>query len=136
MADDEHRGERVDIVEGEKASAPATPSAMAKAVAIEYDKDVDKTPRISATGRGALAEQILTVAFANDVKVREDAELVDVLELLDVDTPIPLEAFAAVAEILAYVYKANASMKQRRACTLHKDTKENKNSSSATESTS
>ncbi|MFX8685003.1 EscU/YscU/HrcU family type III secretion system export apparatus switch protein, partial [Acinetobacter baumannii] len=57
-------------------------------------------------GRGAVAEQILAIAFANGVKVREDADLVEILSLIDVDSPIPLEAFAAVAEILRYVYQA------------------------------
>ena len=42
--------------------------------------------------------------------MREDAELADILSLIDVDSEIPLEAFAAVAEILAYVYRANANM--------------------------
>jgi len=62
---------------------------------------------VTATGRGALAEQILAVAFANGVKVREDADLAQILAAVDVDCPIPTEAFAAVAEILSYVYRAN-----------------------------
>jgi flagellar biosynthesis protein len=40
--------------------------------------------------------------------VREDADLVEVLEKLDIDAIIPLDAYAAVAEILSYVYKTNA----------------------------
>ena len=59
-----------------------------------------------------MAEQILELAFAHDIKVREDAELVEILSLLDVDSPIPLEAFAAVAEILSYVYRANAEYRK------------------------
>ena len=47
--------------------------------------------------------------------MREDAELVEILSLIDVDSPIPLEAFTAVAEILAHVYEANAAAKQRGA---------------------
>jgi len=61
-----------------------------------------------ATGKGAIAEQILQLAFAHGVKVRKDEDLIEVLAKLDVDSVIPLEAFAAVAEILAYVYRANA----------------------------
>jgi len=79
------------------------------AVAVHYDTETGKTPRIVASGRGALAEQILQLAFANGVKVREDADLAEILSVVDVDTEIPLEAFAAVAEILAYVYRANGT---------------------------
>ena len=57
---------------------------------------------------------VVELNFANGIKVREDADLVEILSKVEVDSPIPLEAFAAVAEILAYVYKANASMKPPR----------------------
>lgn len=79
----------------------------AKAVALEYRPERgDDRPRITASGSGAVAEQILQCAFANGVKVREDADLVEILSLFEPDSPIPLEALAAVAEILAYVYRA------------------------------
>lgn len=81
-----------------------------KAVAVRNEPESARPPRLVAKGRGALAEQILEIAFAQGVKVREDAELADILEAVDVDSEIPLEAFAAVAEILAYVYRANARM--------------------------
>ena len=65
-------------------------------------------PRVTAAGRGALAEQILEIAFARGVKVREDAELAEILAAIEVDSEVPVEALAAVAEILSYVYRANA----------------------------
>lgn len=86
--------------------SPAPPARQSKAVALTYDQAAAEAPRVSAVGRGAVAEQILAIAFANGVKVREDADLVEILSLIDVDSPIPLEAFAAVAEILRYVYQA------------------------------
>ena len=64
-------------------------------------------PRVVASGHGAIAEQILELAFANDVKVREDADLAQILAAVDVDCEIPIEAIVAVAEILAHVYRAN-----------------------------
>lgn len=89
------------------------PAEFTQAVALGYDRAVDDAPMVLASGRGAVAEQILAIAFDRGIKVREDAELVEILSLVDVDSPIPLEAFAAVAEILAYVYQANASLKPR-----------------------
>jgi flagellar biosynthesis protein len=70
---------------------------------------------VTASGKGAIAEQILAIAFERGIRVRQDAELVEILSLVDVDSPIPLEAFSAVAEILAYVYQANAARKPRPA---------------------
>ena len=60
-----------------------------------------------ASGRGSIAEQILAIAFAKGIKVREDADLAKLLSVIEIDSEIPIEAFATVAEILAYVYRAN-----------------------------
>ncbi len=78
-----------------------------KVVAIQNDVAGSDLPRVLATGKGAVAEQILQIAFANGINVREDADLVELLSVVDVDSPIPIEALAAVAEILVYVYRAN-----------------------------
>lgn len=77
------------------------------AIALEYDQVRDRAPRITASGAGAVAEQILEIAFAQGVQVREDADLVQVLGALDVDSIIPTEVLATVAEILSYVYRIN-----------------------------
>lgn len=80
------------------------------AIALAYEPTRDRAPRVVAGGRGAIAEQILQVAFAHDVKVREDADLVQLLSAVGVDSGIPVAAFAAVAEILVYVYRTNGTM--------------------------
>ncbi|MEE8274285.1 MAG: EscU/YscU/HrcU family type III secretion system export apparatus switch protein [Alphaproteobacteria bacterium] len=77
------------------------------AVALHYDDETDEAPRVTATGRGAVAEQIVASAFANGVKVRDDADLAQVLESLELDSPVPPVIFATVAEILTRVYRAN-----------------------------
>lgn len=77
------------------------------AVAVEEQGD-GLAPKITASGKGHLAEKILEVAFAAGVKVRSDADLVQILGAIEVESEIPTEAFVAVAEILTYVYRANA----------------------------
>jgi len=77
------------------------------AVALGYDRKTDRAPRVTAKGKGYIAEQIIALAEAHGIEIREDSNLVSILSQLDIDTPIPLEAYAAVAEILSYVYKAN-----------------------------
>ena len=91
--------------------APLNPTDRRQvAVAIEGKKDGDSPGKIIATGRGKLAEEILALAFSKGVKVREDADLAELLVKLDLDTPIPSEAILAVAEILAKVYEANGRL--------------------------
>jgi flagellar biosynthesis protein len=87
------------------ASSKKAPDSLA--VALDYDPKVADAPRVVASGRGYMAERILDLAFESGVKVRQDADLAQVLSAVDVDSEIPLEAYVAVAEILAYVYRAN-----------------------------
>ena len=64
-------------------------------------------PQVVAAGRGEIAEKILQLAFENGIKVKEDGALAEMLAAVELDSPIPSEAFMAVAEILYYVYRAN-----------------------------
>ncbi len=93
--------------EGDTAENPEN-EKQPVAVALKDSSLSGTRPRVVASGKGGLAEQILQIAFANDIKVREDADLVEVLSAVDVESEIPLEAFAAIAEILSYIYRANA----------------------------
>lgn len=103
----EEPGSHLDLSD-EEPPAAGLPAPVTKAVALGYEKGVDDAPRVLATGKGAIAEQILALAFAHGVRVRKDADLIEVLAQLEVDSVIPVEAFAAVAEILSYVYRYNA----------------------------
>lgn len=97
--------------DAESGPAPGASQGPALAIAVEEAKGTG-APRVTASGRGALAEQILEIAFARGVKVREDADLAEILSAIEVDSEIPVEALAAVAEILSYVYRANAAAPQ------------------------
>ena len=45
------------------------------AVALDYEPERQHAPKVVASGRGTVAEQILQIALAHGVKVREDANL-------------------------------------------------------------
>lgn len=82
-------------------------SSRQTAVALKDRTAERKVPQVLAAGRGNIAEQIVQLAFEAGINVREDAALAEMLAAIEVDSPIPSEAFAAVAEILSYVYRAN-----------------------------
>ena len=84
------------------------PENCSIAVAIAHQPTrPDSLPKVVASGRGTTADKILEIAFAEGVKVREDADLAELLAAADIDSEIPVEAFIAVAEILRYVYMAS-----------------------------
>jgi flagellar biosynthesis protein len=77
------------------------------AVALKYDKANDAAPRVIAKGQGEIAEQIRALANQHGILVRENAPLAELLAQVELDSPIPVEAYVAVAEILSYLYRAN-----------------------------
>jgi flagellar biosynthesis protein len=83
------------------------PDKSRKAAALRYDQARDAAPRVVAKGRGKLAEKIVAVAQSNQIPLVQDENLMQMLDLLELDTQIPPELYQAVAEILAFVYRLN-----------------------------
>jgi len=77
------------------------------AAAIQYDATKDMAPKVTAKGQGILAEKIIATALEHNIPVKNDPVLVQMLSRLDMDEQIPVELYKAVAEILAFVYRAN-----------------------------
>ncbi len=103
--------DRTDTTDGEKPDGNGDQGGKTSiAVALQYEPDSEYAPKVLAGGRGAVAEQILQLAFAAGIKVRTDADLAEMLSTIDIESEIPIEAFAAVAEILAYVYRLNGNL--------------------------
>jgi flagellar biosynthesis protein len=80
-----------------------------KAAAIAYDPEKDVAPKVVATGKGELAEQIIRLAKAHGVEIKQDEDLAEILSAMDVESSIPIEAYGAIAEILSYIYKNSKS---------------------------
>jgi flagellar biosynthesis protein len=88
----------------------ATKPARDAAVALKYDEAGDRAPVVAAKGFGLMAERIRELARLSGVPIRQDSDLVELLAEIDIDREIPAHLYAAVAEVLAMVYKANNAM--------------------------
>jgi flagellar biosynthesis protein len=76
-----------------------------RATALGYDAENDIAPKVLASGKGVIAEQIIAVAKANGIPIREDPILVQALSQVEIDQVIPPELYEIVAEVLAFVYR-------------------------------
>ncbi len=77
------------------------------AVALRYDKTKESAPRVIAKGINYLALRIKKIAIENGVQVVENPPLAkELYRSCEVDEEIPEKLYQAVAEVLAYVYKA------------------------------
>ena len=72
------------------------------AVALKYDGE--NAPRLTAKGRGELADRILTLADEHDIPLHEDAELAALLSQIPLGDEIPQALYRAVAEVIAFAY--------------------------------
>ncbi len=78
-----------------------------QAVALRYDEKSDNAPVVVAKGKGRIAERILELAKQNNIPIREDKDLVQVLSFLKIDQEIPPELYQAIATLLAFIYRLN-----------------------------
>ncbi|HWR36688.1 MAG TPA: EscU/YscU/HrcU family type III secretion system export apparatus switch protein [Clostridia bacterium] len=83
------------------------------AIALEYQPDM-AAPTVIAKGRNLLAEQIKQTARWHNVPIVENPPLAHALyRATQVGQAIPAKLYAAVAEILAFVYRAEAAARAR-----------------------
>lgn len=76
-----------------------------KAVALGYEPSKDDAPRVLATGKKKIAEQIIAIAKQNGIPIREDPVLTAALMEIDINQTIPPELYRVVAEVLSYIYR-------------------------------
>ena len=72
------------------------------AVALSYEAGA-AAPKILASGKGYVAEQIIEEAKKADVPFYQDNELAQTLSKLNIGDAIPPELYEVVAEILVFV---------------------------------
>ena len=80
-----------------------SPDQRSAAVALVYNEQV-ATPRVAAKGCGVLAESIIQRARDAGIYVHQSPALVALLMRVDLDSRIPPELYAAVAELLVWLY--------------------------------
>jgi flagellar biosynthesis protein len=91
------------------------PYSRPGAVALRYQSNADGAPRVTAKGRGTIAEKIIALAQEHHVPIIQNADLLMVLSKVELMDEIPEALYSVVAEILAYVYSINEQLKQQKA---------------------
>jgi flagellar biosynthetic protein FlhB len=76
------------------------------AVAIQYDPEEMAAPIVVAKGAGVIAQRIRRLALEHNIPIIERKPLAQLLyKEVDIGRAIPAQSYAAVAEVLAYVYQ-------------------------------
>lgn len=85
-------------------------SAQKAAVAVRYDPEKETAPRVIAKGKGQIAEKIMELAREHGIPIYQDRDLVEMLAAVELFDEVPPHLYAAVAEVLVWVYKVNGGM--------------------------
>jgi flagellar biosynthetic protein FlhB len=84
------------------------------AVALKYDQETMQAPVVVAKGQDNIALKIREIANENEVPIVENPPLARGLYSgVDIDQPIPLEFYKAVAEVISYVMKLKKGLARR-----------------------
>ena len=82
-----------------------TPKARALAVALQYEKGSRQAPRVTAKGRGLVAERIVALAEENGVVIESNSSLAEALSGVEVDDTIPIELYESIAVVIGFVLR-------------------------------
>ena len=93
-------------------AASAFQDNAVSAVALAYAQGRG-APRVSAKGRGLIAEEIIRRAKDAGVFVHESRELVGLLMQVDLDRHIPPQLYVVVAELLAWLHRVERGTQNR-----------------------
>ena len=76
------------------------------AIALKYEHEEMEAPIVVAKGADLVAKRIRDLATENNIPIVENAPLArGLFAAAEIDEPIPLEHYKAVAEIISYVFK-------------------------------
>ena len=78
-----------------------------RATALRYEPG-QHAPKVTATGRGLVADRIIAAAKEAGVPVRADPALAEALSALELDADVPEAMWKAVAETIAWAYRVDA----------------------------
>ncbi len=85
-----------------------------KAVALKYEENLQKAPKVVAKGKGHLAEKIIQKAAELDVPIFQNEALASSLLSVEIDEQIPAALYQAVVEVFVWLMKNEQSVNANR----------------------
>lgn len=75
------------------------------AVSLEYEGE--GAPKVTAKGRGYIAQEILQAAEKHQIPIQKDHALVNLLSEVELNSEIPEKLYESVAQVLAFAYEVS-----------------------------
>ena len=81
------------------------PSSKRKAAALRYNTEKESAPKVVAKGEGEAAQNIIKIAQENNLPIKKDEDLIELLSKVEIDKEIPEAMYKAVAEVFSFIYR-------------------------------
>ena len=78
---------------------------MKKAAALRYNSEKENAPKVVAKGKGEVAQNIIKIAELNNLPIKKDEDLIELLSKVEIDKEIPEAMYKAVAEVFSFIYR-------------------------------
>lgn len=88
------------------------PAASPRQIAVALEYDGQGAPRVTAKGRGELAQRIVETGREHGVAIEENAILAQALSAVALDDQIPEELYRATAQVIAFVLSLRGEMRK------------------------
>ncbi len=75
-----------------------------KAAALKYNQSSDNAPKVVASGERLVAQNIIKIAQQNNIPIKKDEDMVQMLSQIELNQEIPPAMYKAVAEIFSFIY--------------------------------
>lgn len=76
---------------------------MKKAAALAYNQAIHNAPQIIASGKGAIAQSIISKAKEYNIPLFQNQVLVDSLLKFEVDEEVPSELYSTLVEVFIWL---------------------------------
>lgn len=84
---------------------PSNTPLNKRAVALIYEQNKQRAPKVAAKGEGFLAEKIIQKAKEYEIPIFQSKALVDSLINVELDAEIPPTLYQAVVEVFIWLYQ-------------------------------
>ena len=84
-----------------------------KAASLKYDNTITSAPVVTSYGTRETANNIIRIAEENNIPIKKDEDLVNMLSEIELNQEIPIELYKAVAEVFSFVYEMANEEKNR-----------------------
>jgi len=84
-----------------------SPKTLADKIAVSIEYQGTGAPKVTAKGKGYIADEIIQKAKALGIPIQEDPVLVELLGQVELNHEIPEELYEAIVQVLIFAYQVS-----------------------------